>query len=883
MRDKTLVTVSTIVALLMLSMAVTSSLAFVYPNGTTDNLFELNGPHIDQILIKKYASYGAEMLGLQIGEIDITDWALTKTDIDNFVAHPEYGVNILGYGGGAGYYTFNFNVNNNTYLGNPQDPAYPNPINPNPTSDVSFRQAMSYLVDRVALCAGGLYTPIFTPIPASMPYWIHPDIRYHPGALAPLAYPPSVAAAAATLAAGHFLLIVGQNGGKRFWDINDNGAYDAGEDVNLIIYSRADKLSADAANMLCFGAGFAGSGGLDDPAIQVKYTRTAVTSAQAQQIVMRDKNYNMYTACWTYIGPDPDYLYDLYNFDNYYHPGNPPNFGAIGKHDPLLQQYSSGIKYAAGDEDPRAICWNFQVQFAATACEIPLASTSSPKAYKKFYTGGNNGVPAGDAEDQYRGKMWTHFVNEMGIGENSWWTTQNAYPANDGEQDAGMYYGDGNMIMRYGWGENGQPNVLNPLYSTSYWEHEVLSRVYDSLGARDPMTSGDVLVPRLAQNWTVGTWVDPRDGLTKAKIRIIMRPEILWSDGVELTSDDIIYTFLGLKADLQAKGCSDAWWFPTLDQVSGFYRIDDDTVDILMKTNAMWSMNQIVGNIIVPQRIWQPYITNPSNTVAMIEGDFSNQPAMLVGTGPFLMGTNTPSTLTMLRNPLYYNTLENEVIAWQNTYGGGYTYTQGITTTAVSPSTQISPGKIRDDGTGVGHFNLVVPVTNLNLRLSNAEHIVINIVNDSEPGDYVFQTLFDGVYIFAPGETRLWTFNNVVLPKGFYDINVTIEIVAGLIYDWVTAHLPPTLWQRYLGPISLGDEPRIAASWDVAITVPGDLNGDGIVDIFDIAPIAVAFGTIRGDPTYSSAADLNYDARIDIFDIVLVALNFGWSCPPKVT
>jgi hypothetical protein len=50
----------------------------------------------------------------------------------------------------------------------------------------------------------------------------------------------------------------------------------------------------------------------------------------------------------------------------------------------------------------------------------------------------------------------------------------------------------------------------------------------------------------------------------------------------------------------------------------------------------------------------------------------------------------------------------------------------------------------------------------------------------------------------------------------------------------------------------------------------GDINGDGTVNIIDVAIVARAFGSKRGDET-----DLNNDGIINIIDISLVAREFG--------
>lgn len=53
----------------------------------------------------------------------------------------------------------------------------------------------------------------------------------------------------------------------------------------------------------------------------------------------------------------------------------------------------------------------------------------------------------------------------------------------------------------------------------------------------------------------------------------------------------------------------------------------------------------------------------------------------------------------------------------------------------------------------------------------------------------------------------------------------------------------------------------------------GDVNKDGVVDVFDFVIIGFDFGKTvpPGDPT----ADLNSDGFIDILDLAIVAADFG--------
>jgi PKD repeat protein len=55
----------------------------------------------------------------------------------------------------------------------------------------------------------------------------------------------------------------------------------------------------------------------------------------------------------------------------------------------------------------------------------------------------------------------------------------------------------------------------------------------------------------------------------------------------------------------------------------------------------------------------------------------------------------------------------------------------------------------------------------------------------------------------------------------------------------------------------------------------GDVNGDGKVDMRDIAIVAKAFNSIPGAPNWNPIADLNGDGKVDMRDIAIVAKAFN--------
>jgi len=65
----------------------------------------------------------------------------------------------------------------------------------------------------------------------------------------------------------------------------------------------------------------------------------------------------------------------------------------------------------------------------------------------------------------------------------------------------------------------------------------------------------------------------------------------------------------------------------------------------------------------------------------------------------------------------------------------------------------------------------------------------------------------------------------------------------------------------------------------VVVAMPGDINADGIVDIFDCVKIALAYASTPSDPNWDPNANINNDNIIDIFDLVIVAIHFAETDP----
>lgn len=60
-----------------------------------------------------------------------------------------------------------------------------------------------------------------------------------------------------------------------------------------------------------------------------------------------------------------------------------------------------------------------------------------------------------------------------------------------------------------------------------------------------------------------------------------------------------------------------------------------------------------------------------------------------------------------------------------------------------------------------------------------------------------------------------------------------------------------------------------------ARTLAGDINGNGIVDVFDLFTVSEAYMSVVGEPEYNPEADINKDGIVDMQDLTIVDTQYG--------
>ena len=122
--------------------------------------------------------------------------------------------------------------------------------------------------------------------------------------------------------------------------------------------------------------------------------------------------------------------------------------------------------------------------------------------------------------------------------------------------------------------------------------------------------------------------------------------------------------------------------------------------------------------------------------------------------------------------------------------------------------------------------------------------------------------------------------NNLIETKS---VTLDVEENTTLTFNWNTKGTTPChnytiKAEASTVPYEIDTANNVYIYGEVKIKILGDTDGNGSVDIFDLVPVATAYGCHLGDLFWDERVDFNGDGVIDVFDLVIAALNFGETC-----
>jgi len=211
-----------------------------------------------------------------------------------------------------------------------------------------------------------------------------------------------------------------------------------------------------------------------------------------------------------------------------------------------------------------------------------------------------------------------------------------------------------------------------------------------------------------------------------------------------------------------------------------------------------------------------------------------------------------------------------------------------LTATVSASGTTVEGGTVTFTITGIAGSATSQPVT------GGMASALFTVPGETHAGNYPIQAAYGGTATFdtSNGSNASLTITPVTpsvtwntpsdihagVPLGAGQLNATANVPGAFAYTPPTGTVLPlgkaqTLTAKFT-PSDAQDYNSAMASVEinvVAAVVPGDLNGDGLVNCADLAIVRAAIGKKTGQPGFDPRADVNGDGMVNVIDLSTVA------------
>jgi hypothetical protein len=168
-----------------------------------------------------------------------------------------------------------------------------------------------------------------------------------------------------------------------------------------------------------------------------------------------------------------------------------------------------------------------------------------------------------------------------------------------------------------------------------------------------------------------------------------------------------------------------------------------------------------------------------------------------------------------------------------------------------------------------------------------ADVAILSIIipkNKVYPGRVVNITVVAGNVGDLPASFNVTVFHNATKIATQSVSNLLPEQNVSLTFMWDTTGTQPCnnftiSAEASQVPYEINLANNLLVDGYVKIKMLGDIDGNGIIDIYDVVTTALSYGSKPGDPMWNEDADLAPDyGIIDIYDVVTVTAQYGKTC-----
>ncbi|HZD13521.1 MAG TPA: hypothetical protein VE177_08405, partial [Candidatus Binatus sp.] len=178
-------------------------------------------------------------------------------------------------------------------------------------------------------------------------------------------------------------------------------------------------------------------------------------------------------------------------------------------------------------------------------------------------------------------------------GYNNPWTLLNAHQSGRIGGNTLYAFGGGDpTTLRYG--QASETTSLNPFTASTPWEFQLISEVYDTLLAGNPVNPTQIFC------WMCNTFTTSVDNSGNEHFRIEMRQDLRWHDGAILDARDVAFSLLALR-DVSAVGLGGGIVPSILLTVNV---LSNTTVDIVFRGQSVTNP-VFLESMILPRHLWQ--------------------------------------------------------------------------------------------------------------------------------------------------------------------------------------------------------------------------------------------------------------------------------------